>query len=383
MDWKRCFATGCLGIAAAAFAGTALRAAAADIKFTVPKRSHLTPVQKLNQEGVEEIKKHRYEKAEALLYKAYLLDPDDPFTLTNLGYIAELQGQSERAVQFYGLARDQATDAVIYRSTARRLEGRSIKEALLVPDLPLQMNHQNVEAVRLLSQGRGPEADLLLQDALKSDPNNIFTLNNMGVAKEMEGDPQAALKYYDAAAAMQSDAAVVVTSSRASRGKPASEIAADNARNVRARIAAEQTAGVRVADLNVRGVSALNRNDVNAARQAFEKAYELDPNNPFAINNIGYLSELEGDRETAQFFYERAQSVGGNVTVGLATRRSAEGSKLMQVASQSDNKVQAKVALERNARRQQNEPVLLRRRDDSVIQEPATPPPAPANPQQQ
>ena len=71
---------------------------------------------------------------------------------------------------------------------------------MAVTDQPLQINHANVEAVRLLSQGRAPEADLLLQDALKTDPRNVFTLNNMGVAKEMEGEDQEALKYYDEAA---------------------------------------------------------------------------------------------------------------------------------------------------------------------------------------
>jgi len=347
---------------------------AADIKITIPRRSHLTPVQRLNQEGVEEIRKHRYEKAEAALYKAYLLDPDDPFTLNNLGYIAELQGQADRALQFYNLARQQATDAVIYRASTPRLEGHSIKDALLIPDLPLRINHENVEAVRLLSQGRGPEADLLLQDVLKSDPNNVFTLNNLGVAKEAEGDPQAALKYYDAAAAATSEAAAVVTDNRLWRGKPANQVAGENARKLRARLAAEETAQARVADLNIRGVSALNRNDLSAATQAFRSAYALDPNNPFAINNIGYLSEIEGDRETAEFFYEKAQAVGAGVTVGLATRRSAEGSRLFQVASESDTKVEANVAQERNLRRQQREPILLRRRDDSVVEEPTLPP---------
>jgi len=46
----------------------------------------------------------------------------------------------------------------------------------------------------------------------------------------------------------------------------------------------------------------MNRNELRAAQQDFLKAYALDPSNAFANNNIGYLSEIEGDRETAQFF---------------------------------------------------------------------------------
>jgi len=87
------------------------------------------------------------------------------------------------------------------------------------------------------------------------------------------------------------------------------------------------------------------------------------------------VSELEGDRETAQFFYERARQAGGaNATVGVATRRTEEGRKLFAVAMDSNAKVEAKVAQDRNALRQQNEPVVLRRRDNSVVQE--TPQPA-------
>src|SRR5437588_4182253 len=211
MSWKSCVVVGVMG---AIIASAAPAARAGDLKITLPRGSHFTPVQRLNREGVEAIRKHNYEKAEVLFYKAYLLDPDDPFTLNNLGYIAELQGQVDRAQRFYQLAGQQASDAVIERASSQRVEGRPIKEALAVSDPPLQINHDNVEAVRSLSQGRAPEADLLLQNDLKSDPQNIFTLNNLGVAKEMEGESQEALKYYDAASASRSDVVAVVTLDR-------------------------------------------------------------------------------------------------------------------------------------------------------------------------
>jgi Flp pilus assembly protein TadD len=137
----------------------------------------------------------------------------------------------------------------------------------------------------------------------------------------------------------------------------------------------EESPQVKVAELNIRGVSALNRNDLSTATQDFRQAYALDPNNAFAVNNIGYLSEIKGDRETAQFFYEKAETIGGpNATVGLATSRNAEGMKLSQVSSQSDESVEAKVRQEQNALRAQHPPILLRRRDNSFVQEPATPP---------
>ena len=84
-------------------------AQAKDLKITIPRRSLVTPVQKLNREGVEAIRKHDLSKAERLFYRAYLFDPEDSFTLNNLGYVAELQGEVERAAQFYALAAARPT----------------------------------------------------------------------------------------------------------------------------------------------------------------------------------------------------------------------------------------------------------------------------------
>jgi Flp pilus assembly protein TadD len=376
--------------------GVGSRARAGDLKIALPRRSHATPVQRLNREGVELVRKHRYEKAESLFYKAYLLDPDDPFTLNNLGFVAELQGQVDRAHTFYTLAWKQGSDAVIDlasadfagadfqssgaansdRKKSSRLRGQTMNEALSLTDIPLKDNHDNVEAVRLLSQGRALEAEVLLHHALKNNPNNAFALNNMGVAKEMEGESEEALKYYDAAAAVHSSAATVVTLNRSWRGKPVSEMAERNARNLRQRLETESVEA-KLAELNFRGVAAINSNDLSAAAQDFRKAYALDPNNAFALNNIGYLAEIQGDGETAEYFYEKARAAGSaNAVVGLATRRSAEGMKLFQVASESDSKVEAKVEQEREALRQQHEPIVLRRRDNTLVDESST---APAN----
>ena len=96
------------------------------MRISIPKRTKPTPVQKLNQEGVKAVEKHAYKKAKALFYKAYLIDPNDPFTLNNLGYIAELEGQADRAQRYYALAQDQASDAVVYKSTERAAIGKPV-----------------------------------------------------------------------------------------------------------------------------------------------------------------------------------------------------------------------------------------------------------------
>jgi Flp pilus assembly protein TadD len=360
-----------VGVIAALAAGCGSQSAQAkDLKINIPKRSKLTPVQRLNREGVAAVRKHNYKKAEKLFYKAYLFDPDDAFTLNNLGYVSEMQGELDRAERFYALAGEQSSDAVIDRASASRVEGRPMSEALALTDSPLQINHANVEAVRLLSQGRAPEADLLLQQTLKKDPQNVFTLNNMGVAKEMEGEAQEALKYYDEAAGTHSDATAVVTIDRVWRGKPIYEMAQQNAKVLRKRLSSVNDINEQVAELNLRGVSAVNRNDLRTADADFRKAYSLNPNDAFTLNNIGYAAEMAGDRETAQFFYDHAREAGGaNATVGVASRRAEEGKKLFAVAADSDTKVGTKVAQERDALRRQRAPVVLRRRDNSIVNE--------------
>lgn len=345
-------------------------ARAKDLKITIPRRSIVTPVQKLNRDGVEAVRKHDLSKAEKLFYRAYLFDPEDSFTLNNLGYVSELEGQVERAAQFYALAAARPTEAVVDIASSKRVEGKPMKDALAATTEPLQINHANVEAVRLLSQGRAAEADLLLQGALQKDPQNVFTLNNMGAAKEMEGEEDEALKYYDEATRVQPAVVAVVTTDRVWRGRTVSKLAQENAKALRNHLAHRNDLAEQVAELNLRGVSAVNRNDLRSAETDFRKAYALDPNNPFSLNNIGYVSEMKGDRETAEFFYQRArEALGGSAVVGVATRTTAEGKQLSIVAQDSDSVVTNKVSQERDILRRQNGPVVLHRRDNSVVNE--------------
>src|SRR5438874_551117 len=97
-------------------------AQAGDLKIYLPRRSKLTPVQRLNRDGVEAARKNNVDKAKSLFYRAYLLDPDDPFTLNNMGYLAELEGKAKEAQHFYSLASHLGTDAVVDRATASNIE---------------------------------------------------------------------------------------------------------------------------------------------------------------------------------------------------------------------------------------------------------------------
>lgn len=348
---------------------------AGDLRIPLPKKSKYTPVQKLNRDGVTAVEKHQYDKAKKLFYEAYLIDPNDPFTLNNLGYLAELEGESDRAQRFYQLASEQNSDAVIDKASNDLAEGKPVSAVAGNAEAKgIRINRLNNQAIALLEKDRAPEADLVLQKALVLDPRNPFTLNNLGFAKEKEGELEAAYQFYTAAGNTNSRERVEVALDKGWRGKEISSVARENARNLNKRMRDGSDVETRVAILNLRGVSAMNRNDRRAARDFINQAYKLDPANAFTLNNMGFLAEMDGDRETADYYYARAQEGdrrGARIT--LATRKDVEGKKIGELAENTDNEVLTKMDQERIARQQQGGPVMLYRRDKTPVVEPAQP----------
>ncbi len=342
--------------------------AAKNLRITIPRYSELTPVQRLNREGVNAILKHRYENAEGLFYKAYLYDPSDPFTLNNLGYVAELRGQVDRAEKFYKLAAEQGCYATIDRSTAKELEGKPMIDALgLLNDVPMRINRMNVLGMELLAQDRYAEAELLLKEALLLDPRNPFTLNNLGVAQESTGDLESALNYYDEAASSHSMDPVIVTLDVSWRGKPVSEMAAESARNLRKQMQTMTHSQIRATMLAIRGVSATNQNNWVQAKKDFIEAYALDPQSAFALNNLGYVAEREGDFETAKSYYARARSAeDADARVGLTTQASVPGQHLLAIADENHRDMDLALDAQSQERSAQKNSFELRRRGEAA-----------------
>jgi Flp pilus assembly protein TadD len=360
-----------------------LPAWAGDLRIVIPRRTKPTPVQQLNRDGVNAVKKHQLDKAEKLFYKAYLIDPNDPFTLNNLGYISELKGKIERAQRYYELASRQDSETVIDQASGPAMKGKQLTELTgSFGNRELRVNRGNVEAMSLLQQDRTQEAAVLLQRTLAIDPQNPFTLNNLGFTMEAEGELESAFKYYTQAANLHSSEPIVVSMDPHWRGKPISEIAANNARAVRQRLDTEQTVADKVARLNLQGVSALNRNDPQGARRYFEEAYTLDPRNAFTLNNMGYVAEMDGDQETAEGYYTAAKQAEGSAEkVARANRHEMEGLSLNQVAGGNDEGTQANLEAQREAKLRQGGPIQLKHRDNTPVTEPETSPQTEQQPQ--
>jgi Flp pilus assembly protein TadD len=353
---------------------------ARDLKIPVPQRSVSTPSQKLNRDGVAELKHGHQKKAKQLFYRAYLLDPDDPFTLNNLGYIAELEGDADRALRYYALAARDHTDAIIDQSSEAALKGKPLDEAFRqVQDSDHELSKLNERAIVLLQQGHVFEARNLLQSALPRHPRDPFLLNNLGYALEAVGDIEGALRCYSAAASLHSTERVVVTTRVKWRGRPISEVAAGNAAEVSQQIARGEGVEATTARLNLRGVAALNDNHPLVAREFFLQAYHQDAQNAFTLNNLGYLAESDGDRESAEMYYEAARSGGdAKARVSYSTRRDAEGQKIDNLADNNQSDVEATLKAVQEAKRRARRPIELKRRDgvSANSEQDATPVPA-------
>jgi Flp pilus assembly protein TadD len=348
------------------FAG-ALPSFAGDLKIPIPQRGLSTPTQKLNREGVTELKRGHRDKAKQLFYRAYLLDPQDPFTLNNLGYIAELEGDADRAQRYYALAAQDHTDALIDQSSDAALKGKPLDAAFReVQESDQQISEINEHAIVLLQQGQVFEARNLLLSALPRAPKDPFLLNNLGYAMESVGDLDGALRSYSAAASIHSTQKVIVTPRAKWRGRPISEVAAANAAAVSEQIARGEGTEATAARLNLRGVAALNDNKPTAAREFFLQAYQRDEQNAFTLNNLGYVSELDGDWESAETYYEAARSgKDANDRVSYSTRRDAEGQKIDNLADNNESSVEGTLKTMQAAKRRENHPVELKKRDGS------------------
>ncbi len=339
-----------------------------DLRVPLPAKARATPVQELNRDGVKELKRGHIKKAKQRFVKAYLLDPDDPFTLNNLGYIAETEGDVDRALKYYQLAANTSTEAVIDEASRKGLRGQPVNMAFQSSKTSVyQGNKANFQAMTLLEKGRVFEAERVLKDAIQSNPKNPFLLDSLGFVMESQGDLQSALQYYTEAADLHSDERVLLTPQKRWRGKTISEIAAHNAEEVKQSLAKGEDTVTQVARLNLRGVAALNHNNAADARKFFAEAYRIDPQNAFTLNNLGYIDELNGDRETAEMYYEAARVARqANERVTYATRPDAEGRRVGPLAESNQDAVEVTLKAIQQRKRQARRPVQLVVRSASV-----------------
>jgi tetratricopeptide (TPR) repeat protein len=137
-------------------------------------------------------------------------------------------------------------------------------------------------------------------------------------------------------------------------------MSAESARRLEERIQKMDSAEAHAVMFTLRGVTAVNKNDWLDAREDFLQAYSLYPASAFSLNNRGYVAEMDGDLETAQFFYDKArQADDSKDLVGLASLQSAEGKSLLTVAADSNQQVDGELDIYSKDRHRQTGPIEL------------------------
>jgi tetratricopeptide (TPR) repeat protein len=167
-------------------------------------------------------------------------------------------------------------------------------------------------------------------------------------------------------------------------------MAAASARRLEKRMRINGSTEDRAIMLTVQGVLAANENDWDTAREDFLTAYSLDPTSAFTLNNRGYVAEKDGDLETAQYFYAKAQRAeDADAKIGFATQMTAEGQSLHSVAATSNDSVDDALDSYSQKRHQQTAPIELTPRGDNSNPTPEVTPdskpastPTPATPQE-
>ncbi len=88
------------------------------------------------------------------------------------------------------------------------------------------------------------------------------------------------------------------------------------------------------------GYEQLDEKEYELAKGLFEKAYELDYNNPYAILNLGIIYEQEGNKTEAIKMYQRVISMDTQAKNVFATNPKDQDRKLIDIAKENMERLQ-------------------------------------------
>src|SRR5439155_380111 len=156
-------------------------------------------------------------------------------------YAMEAEGNLEKAFQYYSQAANLHSSQKIIVALDRRWRGKSISDVASgnakavrhrleteesAEDKVARLNLQGVSA---LNHNDPKSARQYFREAYKLDPENAFTLNNMGYIAELEGDQETAQDFYEQARVASGAARrATLTTRHEMQGLPLGQIARSN-----------------------------------------------------------------------------------------------------------------------------------------------------------
>ncbi len=99
-----------------------------------------------------------------------------------------------------------------------------------------------------------------------------------------------------------------------------------------------------------RGFEELSRNNYEKAEEYLQKALALNPNNPYAILNMGAVYQNTGRYEKACQMYDKLIELDAKVTAERSTQDWAQGKQLVNIAKRNYDMAYSNLAYEELAR---------------------------------
>jgi general secretion pathway protein D len=96
--------------------------------------------------------------------------------------------------------------------------------------------------------------------------------------------------------------------------------------------------------LNNEGYAYLRDGDYEKAREYFKRSLEINPNNPYAILNMGVLNEREGNIEEAIRMYEKVIQLNTKDRANESTDVMKRGQSLIDIARENIMKLKGNQA---------------------------------------
>ena len=81
-----------------------------------------------------------------------------------------------------------------------------------------------------------------------------------------------------------------------------------------------------------RGFEELSKNNYQKAEEYLEKALEINPNNPYAILNMGVVYQNTGRREKAREMYNKVIELSSKAAASRSNKDWAVGKELPEIA---------------------------------------------------
>jgi tetratricopeptide (TPR) repeat protein len=273
----------------------------------------------LMAQGLLALDRLEYERAENYFHRLMKIDEAAAQARFHLGRLAELQGDSEAAIEWYSSIREGAimVDAQIRRAilTAQQgnMQGARQHLAWLSKQFPTQATHfQLAEGEILVSAERYMEALWFYDEVLKDNPDNT----NFLYARAMVAENLGRLDILE---------------------RDLRRILALDPNNAEA--------------LNALGYTLADRTDrLEEALHYISRALELKPNNPFILDSMGWVHYRLGDYNKAEKYLRQA----------LAIRKDPEiAAHLGEVLWKKGDKSEARKVWQRSLEKNQDNKMLL------------------------